>query len=102
MGTKDEHKMRSLEKALAQHTPEGGLAVVFVATKKGADALENDLYSKGLQVAAIHGDRPQDERKAAMAAFKSGRNPVLIATDVVGRGIHIDNICLVINFDMPK
>lgn len=97
-----DHKLRSLEKALVQHLPKDGLAIVFVATKKGADELENILYGKGLQVAAIHGDRPQDERKAAMTAFKAGRNPVLIATDVVGRGIHIDNVRLVINFEMPN
>jgi len=96
------HKVRSMEKALKDYLPEGGLAVVFVETKKGADALETDLFQKGVQVAAIHGDRSQTEREAALAAFKSGLNPVLVATDVVGRGLDIDNISLVINFDMPK
>jgi ATP-dependent RNA helicase DDX3X len=96
------HKVRSMEKALKDYLPEGGLAVVFVETKKGADTLESDLYAKGVQVAAIHGDRSQAEREAALAAFKSGHNPVLVATDVVGRGLDIDNIALVVNFDMPK
>jgi ATP-dependent RNA helicase DDX3X len=97
-----EHKLRSLKNALKDHLPLGGLAVVFVQKKSGADDLEVTLYESGVKAAAIHGDRGQDERNAAMAAFKSGRSPVLVATDVVGRGLDIDNISLVINFDMPN
>lgn len=95
-------KTRSLEKSIAEHLPTGGLAVVFVETKKSADTLELDLHNAGIRVAAIHGDRSQTEREEALAAFKSGQCPVLVATDVAARGLDIPNISLVINFDMPK
>jgi len=96
-----EQKLRSLERALREHRPVDGLAIVFVETKKGADALECQLYEK-MPVTAIHGDRTQQEREEALQAFKSGANPVMIATDVAARGLDIPNVSLVVNFDMPK
>lgn len=60
--------------------------MVFVETKRGADALEIDLHQRHVSVAAIHGDRSQTEREEALAAFKSGANPILVATDVAARG----------------
>jgi len=94
-------KVRALEKVLKEHLFGDGLAVVFVETKRGADALEAELYQK-MPVAAIHGDRSQVEREEALAAFRSGANPVLVATDVAARGLDIPNVSLVVNFDMPK
>jgi len=95
-------KCRALEKAIKDHLPEGGLAVVFVETKRAVDTLEVDLYDAGVPVTAIHGDRTQSEREEALQAFKSGTNPVLVATDVAARGLDIPNVALVVNFDMPK
>lgn len=95
-------KTRQLHKAIQEHVVGDGLAVVFVETKRGADSLEAELYEKGVKVAAIHGDRSQQEREEALAAFKSGNCPVLVATDVAARGLDIPNVCLVVNFDLPK
>merc|ERR1719343_502354 len=95
-------KCRSLEKAIADHLPKDGLAVVFVETKRAADTLELSLHESGVAVTAIHGDRSQQEREEALHAFKTGANPVLVATDVAARGLDIPNVALVVNFDMPK
>merc|ERR1719343_424194 len=95
-------KCRALEKAIKDHLPRDSLAVVFVETKRAADTLELELYESGVPVTAIHGDRTQAEREEALAAFKSGANPVLVATDVAARGLDIPNVSLVVNFDMPK
>jgi len=80
----------------------GGLCLVFVETKRAADTLEMELHNDGISVTAIHGDRSQTERESALHAFKSGANPVMVATDVAARGLDIPNVSLVINFDMPK
>lgn len=95
-------KSRQLEKAIKDHLFDDGLCVCFVETKRGADTLEAELYEKGFKVAAIHGDRSQQEREEALAAFKSGQCPVLVATDVAARGLDIPNVTLVVNFDLPK
>lgn len=79
-----------------------GLCLVFVETKKGADVLERELWKSDFAVTAIHGNRNQQEREEALAAFRSGQNPILVATDVAARGLDIPNVSLVINFDMPK
>ena len=78
-----------------------GLTLVFVETKRSADAIEDFLYREGLPATSIHGDRSQREREAALASFKNGRTPVLVATDVAARGLDIDNVVHVINYDMP-
>lgn len=96
-------KTRALEKMYREHAPpDGFLTVIFVDSKKKADEIECDLWEAGLRVCAIHGDRDQREREDAMAAFKSGENPILVATDVAARGLDISNVGLVINFDMPR
>jgi len=95
-------KTRNLETAIKDELPKGGLAVIFVETKKSADQLELDLHTSGIAVTCIHGDRSQSEREEALAAFKSGQNPVLVATDVAARGLDIPNVALVVNFDLPK
>lgn len=97
-------KVRELERAIKneKNMPPGGLAVIFVETKRAADTLELDLHEAGVKVTAIHGDRSQTERESALHAFKTGANPVLVATDVAARGLDIPNVSLVVNFDMPK
>jgi len=79
-----------------------GLTVVFVETKRGADALEDWLTRTGFPATSIHGDRTQQEREAALRDFKSGRTPILVATDVAARGLDIPAVTHVINFDLPS
>ncbi|XP_057509430.1 DEAD-box ATP-dependent RNA helicase 37-like isoform X2 [Actinidia eriantha] len=78
------------------------LTLVFVETKKGADALEHWLCMNGFPATAIHGDKVQMERERALKSFKSGVTPVLVATDVAARGLDIPHVAHVINFDLPK
>lgn len=80
---------------------EKGLTLVFVETKKGADALEDFLMRNGLPATSIHGDRTQAEREAALRSFKTGRTPFLVATDVAARGLDIPHVTHVINYDLP-
>ncbi|RWS31782.1 ATP-dependent RNA helicase DDX3Y-like protein [Leptotrombidium deliense] len=77
------------------------LTLVFVETKKGADALETFLYREGYPVTSIHGDRSQREREDALQSFRSGVTPILVATAVAARGLDIPNVKHVINFDLP-
>ncbi|KAL3155599.1 DEAD-box ATP-dependent RNA helicase 52B [Trebouxia sp. C0009 RCD-2024] len=78
-----------------------GLTLVFVETKRGADALEDFLCRNGYGATSIHGDRSQQEREQALRSFRSGRTPVLVATDVAARGLDIPHVTHVINFDLP-
>lgn len=78
-----------------------GLTLVFVETKKGADALEDYIRSHGFGATSIHGDRSQQERESALRSFRSGQTPVLVATDVAARGLDIPHVTHVINFDLP-
>ena len=75
--------------------------LIFARTKRGAETLAMVLRNGGVSVEQIHGDRSQKERNAALAAFKQGRVPVLVATDVASRGLDIQGISHVVNFDMP-
>jgi len=77
-------------------------ALVFVRTKHGADRLSNQLYRDGIGVAAIHGNKAQSQRIAALDDFKAGRVKVLVATEVAARGIDIDALPHVVNFDLPR
>ncbi|XP_054642612.1 DEAD-box helicase 3 X-linked a isoform X4 [Dunckerocampus dactyliophorus] len=78
------------------------LTLVFVETKKGADALEDFLYHEGYDCTSIHGDRSQRDREEALHQFRSGRRPILVATAVAARGLDISNVKHVINFDLPS
>jgi ATP-dependent RNA helicase DeaD len=75
--------------------------IVFTRTKRGADRLADRLKGKVRGVATIHGDLPQTARNRVMSGFRDGTIPVLVATDVVGRGIDVTGISHVINFDIP-
>jgi superfamily II DNA/RNA helicase len=74
----------------------------FVQTKHGADRLVKQLERAGVNAAAIHGDRNQNQRQRALDAFAAGHPRVLVATDVAARGIHVDGIELVVHFDPPN
>ncbi|KAF7804177.1 DEAD-box ATP-dependent RNA helicase 37-like [Senna tora] len=78
------------------------LTLVFVETKKGADALEHWLCINGFPASSIHGDRTQPERELALRSFKSGNTPILVATDVAARGLDIPHVAHVVNFDLPN
>lgn len=97
-----QQKSHQLTRVIKENCPAGGLAIVFVETKRAADQLEMELHNAGNSVTAIHGDRTQQERESALHAFKTGENPVMVATDVAARGLDIPNVALVVNFDMPK
>jgi superfamily II DNA/RNA helicase len=77
------------------------LALVFVRTKRGADRLVKRLGSNGIKAVAMHGNKSQGQRERALAAFDSGKVDALVATDVAARGIDVDGISHVINFDPP-
>ena len=75
--------------------------IVFVNTKIGADRLARQLGQSGLRAAAIHADRSQKDRTEAIEAFRAGRTKVLVATDVAARGLDIDDVALIVNFEVP-
>ncbi|MEA1072343.1 DEAD/DEAH box helicase [Sphingomonas sp. LY160] len=75
--------------------------LVFSRTKHGADKIVRQLAASGIESVAIHGNKSQPQRERAMAAFKSGQAPVLIATDIAARGIDIPGVSHVVNFDLP-
>lgn len=76
--------------------------IIFTSTKKGTDELQRLLKSEGIKAASIHGDRSQDERNRALQAFKNGEVPVIVATDVLARGIDIKGVSIIINYDVPN
>ncbi len=76
-------------------------ALVFVRTKRGADRLVKRLGDSGVEALAIHGNKSQGQREQALASFRSGRVDTLVATDVAARGIDVNGISHVINFDPP-
>jgi ATP-dependent RNA helicase RhlE len=77
-------------------------ALVFARTKHGADALSRKLEKDGIRSAALHGNKTQGARTRALAEFKSGKLAVLVATDIAARGIDIDELPFVINFELPN
>ncbi len=79
-----------------------GKSLVFVRTKRGADRLVAELHREGVRAAAIHGDLRQVNRERALADFASGKLPVLVATDVAARGLHIEGVDLVMHYDPPE
>jgi ATP-dependent RNA helicase RhlE len=77
-------------------------AIVFTRTKHGADRVARHLQKNGIKADAIHGDKSQNQRQNALNSFKNGQSRVLVATDIAARGIDIDNLSHVINFDIPN
>ncbi|MEY4202984.1 MAG: hypothetical protein RL013_687, partial [Bacteroidota bacterium] len=77
-------------------------ALVFTRTKHGANRVAGDLTKAGVRAEAIHGNKSQSARQSALANFKSGKTRVLVATDIAARGIDIDELSHVINFDLPN
>ena len=81
---------------------ETGSFLVFSRTKHGADRLARRLATAGVKAAAIHGDRSQNQRNQALRGFQDGYYRVLVATDVASRGIHVDDVAHVVNYDLPQ
>jgi len=78
-----------------------GQSVVFVATKKNADMVHKTLTDGGYTCSVLHGGIEADDRDSTMLAFRNGESNVLITTNVLARGVDVDNVCLVINYDIP-
>ena len=93
------HKLGLLENLLRK---DEGSFLVFARTKHGADRLARRLADGGVRAAAIHGDRSQNQRNQALRGFQAGSYRVLVATDVAARGIHVDGISHVVNYDVPR
>ena len=91
-------KQLVLRQLLARET---GRCLIFVRTKRGAERLARTLNGSGFTAAIIHGDRSQSQRNAALAGFQQGRYRILVATDLASRGIHVQDIAHVINYDLP-
>ena len=98
-GVDKENKIRLLLHVLRSEGVERTL--VFTKTKHGADKVVKRLHAAGVEASAIHGNKAQNHRTRALAAFRSGDAPVLVATDIAARGIDVDAITHVINFDLP-
>jgi ATP-dependent RNA helicase RhlE len=94
-----DRKLSLLEKLLRQ---EVGSFLVFARTKHGTDRLARRLSASGFDAARIHGGRTQGQRNQALAGFKNGDYRILVATDVAARGIHVDDIAHVVNYDLPQ
>ncbi len=94
-----EAKLTLLQKMIRE---ESGSFLVFARTKHGADKLAHKLSGGDVRVAAIHGDRSQNQRNQALKGFQDGYYRVLVATDVAARGIHVEGISHVVNYDLPQ
>jgi ATP-dependent RNA helicase RhlE len=94
-----EHKQEVLHRLLANET---GRCLVFARTKRGTERLAKNLNREGFTAAMIHGDRSQSQRTAALTGFQQGRYRILVATDLASRGIHVEDIAHVINYDLPE
>ena len=93
-----EHRVEALVRELER---DRDLTLVFVRTKHGADRLVKRLRARGVKAVAMHGDKSQRQREHALAQFESGAVDTLVATDVAARGIDVERISHVINFDPP-
>jgi superfamily II DNA/RNA helicase len=101
-----EHRFRAVDRtsrldALVDELDDAEMALVFVRTKRGADRLVKRLDSAGVRAVAMHGNKSQNQRERALAAFGSGKVSTLVATDVAARGIDVSGVSHVINFDAP-
>jgi ATP-dependent RNA helicase RhlE len=94
-----DRKQEMLQRLLTKET---GKCLVFARTKRGTERIAESLNRKGFSTAMIHGDRSQSQRTSALTGFQQGRFRVLVATDLASRGIHVQDIAHVINYDLPE
>jgi ATP-dependent RNA helicase DDX5/DBP2 len=98
----DGDKYRNLLRYLKENLTSKDRVLVFVETKKGCDMLTRSLRMDGFQARAMHGDKSQEERDWVLKEFKSCQATLLVATDVAARGLDVDDIRMVVNFDFPN
>ncbi|SOV19411.1 ATP-dependent RNA helicase DDX5, putative [Plasmodium sp. gorilla clade G2] len=99
----EEHeKIGNLKSLLQRIFKDNDRIIVFVETKKNADFITKALRLDGMPALCIHGDKKQEERRWVLNEFKTGKSPIMIATDVASRGLDIKNVKYVINFDFPN
>ncbi len=97
------HQMDKIEVLARVLQAEGrGLTIVFCRTKRAADQVATALTTRGFAAAAVHGDLGQGQRERAMRAFRSGKVDVLVATDVAARGLDVDDVTHVVNYECPE
>jgi superfamily II DNA/RNA helicase len=97
------HQMDKIEVLVRVLQAEGrGLTIVFCRTKRAADQVASTLTTRGFAAAAVHGDLGQGQRERAMRAFRSGKVDVLVATDVAARGLDVDDVTHVVNYECPE
>ena len=99
------YEMRPAEKMDALRNllyAESGQTLVFARTKRGAERIAKSLARDGFNATMIHGDRSQAQRNKALSGFQDGQFQVLVATDIASRGLHVDDVAHVINYDVPK
>jgi ATP-dependent RNA helicase RhlE len=94
------HKRELLAELFAD--PKLKRTIVFTRTKRGADRVAKHLEAAGVEAVAIHGDKSQGQRERALAAFKGGQARALVATDIAARGIDVDQVSHIINFELPN
>jgi ATP-dependent RNA helicase RhlE len=94
-----DRKQEMLHRLLSKET---GRCLIFARTKRGTERLAKNLNREGFTAAMIHGDRSQSQRTAALTGFQQGRYRILVATDLASRGIHVQDIAHVINYDLPE
>jgi superfamily II DNA/RNA helicase len=97
------HHMDKIEVlARVLQAEERGLTMVFCQTKRAADQVASDLTTRGFAVASVHGDLGQGQRERALRAFRNGKVDVLVATDVAARGLDVDDVTHVVNYECPE
>lgn len=104
-GAMDHHvfvvKQEERDQMLARIGSREGRTIMFVRTQRGADRLAEKLHAQGVAAGTLHGGKAQGARTRALDAFKNGTTPVLVATNVAARGIHVDDVSLVVHADAP-
>ena len=100
VGSQAEKRPLTLELLKQQELP--GRTLIFTRTRHGADCLASFLSGKDYPASAIHGDKSQGRRERLLREFRSGKTPVLVATDIAARGIDVKDVQLVINYDLPE
>ncbi|MEM8527562.1 MAG: DEAD/DEAH box helicase [Bacteroidota bacterium] len=96
-----ERKLALLNYVMNPSRSKEGLILIFSSTKSGVKDIKSSLRMQGLDIEAMHSDLTQEDRKIVLRKFESGQIPILVATDILSRGIDVDGIRLVINYDMP-
>ncbi|GIX64295.1 DEAD box polypeptide 17 [Babesia caballi] len=98
----EEHEKRAQLKKILAKVSDGSKVLIFADTKKTADSLTKELRLDGWPALSIHGDKKQEERNWVLNEFKSGKHPIMVATDVASRGLDVRDVKVVINFDFPN